>query len=374
MVRVLQVYDTIAVSSGITNVIMSWMRNVDSTQISMDVLACWKKKPDYSEEIMNMGNRVFYIGDEDHITNYSLFIKKIYKFFSNHAKEYDVVHLHSSIFTYPIIYAAKKYGINKCIIHVHSTALGNTRISTLRNLITLIPMKLSKSQYWACSKEAANAWYEKVGIHRYSIINNGIDVNSFYRNEAVREKHRKEWGVDEKTFLLGHISNMSPVKNVPFLIEVAASLIQKGYRIKTVLIGRDQLPEEVRSLIKERNIEDSIINVGVRDDISCCVQALDVCLMPSLAEGYGLVPIEAQVARVPVILSEGFPSIITELPLSFPLELSIEEWENLCERLINNVEDVEIKYNALLYNKFDIKQITSEVVDKYKHLIGVKDI
>lgn len=369
MIKVLQVYDSIAVSSGISNVIMSWIQNVDISQVSMDVLACWRKEPNYSEIIESNGGKVFFIEKTDHISNYISFINKVYEFFSEHAKDYDIVHLHSSIFSFPILFAAKKYGIKRCIVHVHSTVLGNTRLSALRNRVTLLPMKLSKPEYWSCSKEAARAWYDKAGIHKYTIVNNGIELDKFLKNERTRAEYRKKWGASERTVLIGHISNMTPVKNVPFVLNIAEKLINNGCNIKVILIGKDELPEEIKESITKKRLEQFVINAGVRNDIYNCVQAFDICLMPSLSEGYGLVPIEVQAAGIPVILSEGFPSIIANLPLSFPLTLSEEKWTELCEQLIENSEDVQNMYNPTLYKQFDIKEISSNVIDKYKKMM-----
>lgn len=162
---------------------------------------------------------------------------------------------------------------------------------------------------------------------------------------------------------------MTPVKNVPFVINIAEKLINNGYNIKVILIGKDELPEEIKESITKKRLEQFVINAGVRNDIYNCVQAFDICLMPSLSEGYGLVPIEVQAAGIPVILSEGFPSIIANLPLSFPLTLSEEKWTELCEQLIENSEDVQNMYNPTLYKQFDIKEISSNVIDKYKKMM-----
>lgn len=370
MIRVLQIYDSITINSGISSVIMSWIRNADRNKIAIDVLACWRREPDYTDEIKREGGKVFFIEEKDSISNYIGFIRKVYNFFSKNASNYDIVHLHSSIFSYPILFAARKYGVKKCIVHVHSKALGNSKLSAYRNLATLIPMKISKSNYWACSEEAAKVWFEKIGILQYTVVHNGIESEIFVKNKLIRNEYRKKWKIDDSEYLIGHVSNMSAVKNVPFIIEVLYCLINRGYKVKLVLIGKKELPNDTMKSIHGYNLENCIINAGVRDDVEKCVQAFDVCFMPSLSEGYGLVPIETEVAKVPVILSSGFPAVIKHLPLSFPVELITDEWVDKCEWIFKNKGEIDNLYDFGTYKKFDIKLISTEVFERYRRILG----
>lgn len=370
-IRILQIYDSIAVSSGISNVIISWMRNIDLSKVHMDVLACWKKTPSFEEEIKKYNGKIYYIEDREGIHSFWNFVKKIDTFFCEHAKYYDIVHLHSSIFSYPILSAAYKYGIKIRIVHVHSAALGNTRLSALRNKVMLFPMKRFANHFWACSEEAAAIWYKSIGIKNYLIVNNGIETGKYYRNSETRKQYRKLWGIGDNTILIGHISNMSPIKNVPFLIETAKKLVEKGYNLKLVLLGKSELPDDVRKSISLYKMSDYIINAGVRKDIYSCVQAFDVCFMPSKSEGYGLVPIEVQTAEVPVVISMGFPEVISSLPLSFSTNINSEEWVELFERIVRDYDVIrKDSYDRSIYDKFDIKFISETVINEYRRYLG----
>lgn len=366
MIKVLQVYDSLAISSGISSVLISWIKNMDDSKIKSDFLCCWNKKPSYDTIIQNKGSKVYYIEDGEQISDYFGFIKKVKLFMKEHAKEYDIIHLHSSIFSFPILYYAKKFHLKHRVVHVHSAALGSSTISKYRNTIFLLPMKFLSTNFVACSQEAAEVWYEKINIKDYKIINNGIDVESFKDNNYYRNKIRSIWGVEDGTILLGHISNMSPIKNVQFIIKVLRKLIDKGLDYKLVLIGREVLPTELSELIKQLNLKDYIINAGISDKIPNVIQAIDIGVMPSISEGYGLVPLEFQAASIPILISKGFPSIISITPYAMQIELDIDKW---IYKIISLKNSKQINYdNNGIYN-FDISNIANSVYDYYCHIL-----
>lgn len=366
MIKVLQVYDSFSISSGISSVVMSWYRNIDKSEIDMDFLACWHKEPSYEKEILNGGNKIYYIENTNTIDNYFSFIRNVDYFFKEHASTYDVIHLHSAIFSFPILYYAKKYGIKTRIVHVHSSSLGNTKLSSLRNRICLYPMKFLSTNFIACSKEAARLWFESVKIKNYHILNNGLNTIIYKKNLIKRNELRKLWNIQDDEFLLGHISNMTPIKNVPFLIEILNILIKDNRKAKLVLIGKSELPDNVLSLIRQYKLGDYIVNIGVRNDIYDCIQTFDLCLMPSQIEGYGLVPIEVQLAEKTVLISNGFPEIIKETPLAIVIDIKLDKWVSYIEEMIDNKDYMINKFDVEFYNKFDIKRISNELINLYK--------
>lgn len=362
MIKVLQVYDSIAVSSGVSSVLMSWLNNIKNREIKMDFLCCWKREPSYERDIIGLGSKVFYIESIDGISNYISFIKKVKLFMEKYGHDYDIIHLHSSIFSYPILYYAKKYGISERIVHVHSSSLGNRKLSEYRNLLSLYPMKIYANHYWACSKEAAKVWYKGIDSNTIDIINNGIDISSFERDPDSRRQFRYSWKIDGDTIVLGHISNMSNLKNVPFILRVLKEIIKINKNFKLVLIGKTTLPENIYNYIKENNLENYVINAGVSNCINKCIQAIDIGVMPSLSEGYGLVPIEFEAAGIPVLVSDGFPDIISSSFLAIKLELDEKLWCRQILELSKSQKIYEVK-NSL--DKFEITRICKKVSELY---------
>ncbi|MED5618592.1 glycosyltransferase family 4 protein [Ideonella sp. BN130291] len=107
-------------------------------------------------------------------------------------------------------------------------------------------------------------------------------------------------------FLL-HVSRMAPSKNIVALLDLAAAWPEK----RLVLAGAPSpYTDEVRRMVAERGLH----NVLIRHDLSEAQKAwayahCEGFLFPSLAEGFGLPPLEAMHFGKPVFLSR-----LTSLP------------------------------------------------------------
>ncbi|HEM3186954.1 glycosyltransferase [Streptococcus suis] len=349
--RILQIYDHAGISSGIVSVIMSWHRSNLLEDVKFDFLFTKKIEPSYEEEILNCGGEVFYIDDIEEKSSVFTFIKKVNKFFEKNAYRYDGVHLHSANFAFPYLYFAKKYGIPLRILHVHSVAFGNNLLSGIRNIPLIYFNRFLANSFIACSTNAAKTWFGLLGISNFEIIPNPLEVEKYGQNMDIRREVRSQLNIKDDTIILGHVSNMTPLKEVPFIIDVLDRLRQDGFECKLVLIGKDVLPATVKDKINIYNLEQEVINLGVRSDIEMVLHAIDVCLMPSKSEGFGMVPLECQAADVPVIISKNFPKEIKASEKVSVLERDVELWSSEVVKMLpkrfvsNNLNNLKFNFS-----------------------------
>ena len=112
--------------------------------------------------------------------------------------------------------------------------------------------------------------------------------------------------MDATPFLL-HVSRMAPSKNIEALLALAAAW--PGQRL--VLAGAPSpYTEEVRRLVAERGLHNVLIRLDLSESQKAWAYAhCEGFLFPSLAEGFGLPPLEAMHFGKPVFLSR-----LTSLP------------------------------------------------------------
>ena len=216
MIRVLQIVDNMN-SGGIQSFIMNAYRHIDSNKIQFDFLLC-KKDPFYGKEIEELGGKLFYIPAR----NKGLLAnrKALQAFFDDH-KDYQIVHMHESSLSYlePLM-AAKKAGIQKRIIHSHSTRVMGSKVHILLHYINQKRINKIATDYLACGESAADWMYGNSSIRdRVRIIYNGIDVSKFEFNETLRNEIRRELCVEQQ-YVLGHAGRFEPVKNHSFLLDI----------------------------------------------------------------------------------------------------------------------------------------------------------
>lgn len=86
------------------------------------------------------------------------------------------------------------------------------------------------------------------------------------------------------------------------LIDAFAKIIENIPKAKLFFVGRgmlDEVKEEAAKYTREQ-----IVFAGWRDDVSACLNAMDIFVQPSLSEAFSQVLIEAMGVGLPVIATE----------------------------------------------------------------------
>jgi len=138
-------------------------------------------------------------------------------------------------------------------------------------------------------------------------IRNGIDsLPTLSRSHA-----RAILGCEEGRLVIGGIGRMVWEKGFDTLIEAFTLLLQAGHDADLVLIGDGPYLSDYQHLAGKIGLA-RVRFLGEVPNASRLLSGFDIVVQPSLAEGLGLVPIEAMLAGVPVIASEvgGLPEVV----------------------------------------------------------------
>lgn len=258
------------------------------------------------------------------------FLKNTEDFLKKNAYKYDIVHIHSgsSFALARGAKLAKKYGIKKVIVHSHSTGNSNFKSRMVRFIFSFYYKKYVDF-YCACSYDALFWKFSKrlINEDNHKIIKNGIDVDKFIFNEDIRKKYRKELNLDDK-FVIVNIARLSQEKNQKFLIDTFNYIHQKDKSAILLLVGEGPDREYLEDRINELGLNESVILLGMRNDISEILQASDLFAFPSTFEGLGISAIESQATGLITICSEYIPkeAYITDLCKLCPLSNGYEAW------------------------------------------------
>ena len=121
--------------------------------------------------------------------------------------------------------------------------------------------------------------------------------------ERARHRLRAELGLPPDTPLLGMVCRLVQQKGLPYSLEALRRIQSDFPAARLVIIGDGEQAGELRQLAAALGVEERVYWLGWRDDAAELMTALDVLLVPSLWEGFGLVVLEAMARRVPVIAS-----------------------------------------------------------------------
>jgi len=233
--------------------------------------------------------------------------------------------------------AAQKCKVPVRILHSHAS--GNDSDSSLKKFILnvmhiMCKLRLYKAanKFLACSKKAGYWLYPKrlVKAEKLQIINNAIDTSLFKYDKEIRNSIRKELCI-ENEHVIGFVGNFSYQKNIFFLLDVFSIICKQKPNCVLMLAGDG--PDFVRAHIKanELNINDKVLFLGRRKDVSSLMQAMDAFVLPSKSEGLGIVGIEAQACGLRCIFSDNVPEEIkvTSNCEFLSLKENKEKWANI---------------------------------------------
>ena len=350
-------------SGGIETVIMNYYRNIDRSQLQFDFL-CNTDSVAYEDEIISLGGNIFRV--KPRRESRKDFKKEMTHFFSNNAKEYSAIWVNvCSLANIDYLKYAKKYGIKKRIIHAHNSQNMDSFLRGLLHRFNKLFIGKYATDFWSCSKEASKWFYNNsiMNGNNYLLINNAIDFNKYKFDLETRKKYREMLNIDEKTLVLVNVGRMHFQKNHPFILKVFNEVHKNILNSKLILIGDGPDREKIENLVKKYDLEDSVINLGIRNDVPQLMSAMDIFLFPSLFEGLPLVLIEAQASNLLIYASDVISNeVVIDNDLVNLTSLNEDEYywaKQILRNVANNRESNKIE-NLLKEKNYDIKLETKK--------------
>lgn len=314
---------------GLENFIMNIYRNLNRQEVQFDVIVHSIRPGDYTEEIKSLGGKVYLAPRKSkHPIKNFLEIKRIVK-----ENQYDVVIRHSDN-AFPVLdlLAAKMGGAKKRIYQSHSSSSSHVGLHKFFRLF----MGSWATHRFACSENAGKWMY---GKRDFQIVKNAIDIKKYLFRQDVREKVRKEWGMEDKV-VYGHVGIYMPAKNHEFLISFFETIAKKQENARLLLIGEGSLREAMEEQIARLGLEEKVILTGIRNDVPDLLQMTDVFLFPSVYEGLPLSVIEAQSVGLKCLISDRITKevVVTDLVTRLSLEEGEERWADCAIALSKQYE------------------------------------
>jgi glycosyltransferase involved in cell wall biosynthesis len=135
--------------------------------------------------------------------------------------------------------------------------------------------------------------------NRIEIIPTGVELRE-PPSEKERDEARRVWKLDAADFAVGHLGAFTREKGQDVAAEAFALLQDRMPDLRMILAGEGPVLETLRASPPG----DSRLTLpGYVADPATLLAALDLFLMPSRSEGWGLAALEAMASGLPVIAS-----------------------------------------------------------------------
>jgi glycosyltransferase involved in cell wall biosynthesis len=168
--------------------------------------------------------------------------------------------------------------------------------------------------------------------------------------------------------IIGTIGRLVPQKDQRTIICAVDYLAQKGILVELRILGEGPLREDLGKLTIELNLEDQIQFINRTSDIRGFLESIDIFVLASKYEGFGLVLLEAMCAGVPVIAAKN--SAISEvLGPDHKLYFQTSNFLALAERIeyLSSAEISEeiVDDQVINYQRFNPKKMSLAIRQTY---------
>ena len=134
-----------------------------------------------------------------------------------------------------------------------------------------------------------------------SVVYNFVDTSRFRPSPQARRVARTRLGLREDCILLGSVGRFDDQKKPLSLLTVFDRVRRKVPNARLLLVGDGPLKGALQEKIIELGCQDAVTLMGFQTDIENLYPAMDLHLLLSRNEGFGIVTAEAMACGVPAV-------------------------------------------------------------------------
>lgn len=336
---------------GMENFVMNVYANIDRERFQFDFTEHVVKENGYDNRIKELGGKIYVLPRL--VRNPIKCIREIRRIVRE--EQYDVVIRHTAnALVAPQLWACRKEGA-VAVCHSHST----TDPQKLVHYISRPFLVANTDIRIACSQDAGKWMY---GNSDFKILKNAINIQKFSFSEEKRMKIIDEFKLQGKN-IYGHIGNLLPVKNHLFLLDVFREIAKKDENAVLICLGEGEMRTAIESKIAELGLKEKVILTGMRTDADYFASAFRALIFPSVFEGLPLTLIEAQIAGLPIIMSDVITDnvIVTDnLVKKCSLEAGAKAWAEAAMEWPDKCADRKCQQEKIKENGYDLEALVKE--------------
>ena len=246
------------------------------------------------------------------------------------------------------------------------------------------PVLFAVDRFIFVSRHAQESFGYRVPASRASIVYDGVSSLPLDRH-AARQGLLHELNLAPDTKLVGMVARFAPQKDHVTFIKAAAQVVGMHPHVRFLLVGDHTTTEAFRQhhrmlarLIESLGLTPYVIFTGFREDIPHLLAGLDVSVLCTHFEGFGLVIIEAMAQGTPVVATDvpGVTEIISD-PDTGLLHRAGDEGDLASKlRLLLSGETLAERLGRgglrLVKDRFSARRFEAEISEIYRHMLELR--
>lgn len=214
-------------------------------------------------------------------------------------EEFDIIHAHDWL-TYRAGIAAKRVSDKPLVVHIHATEYDRSGENNRNDIVYNMEREGMSAADSVC---AVSDLTRNIVIEKY-----GIDARKVYtlHNAVVPSDKKVQRDKFVKEKIVTFLGRVTFQKGPDYFVETAKLVLDKDPNVRFVLAGDGDMMQHIITRVAELGISDRFHFTGFLrgDDIDKMFGMSDVYVMPSISEPFGISPLEAMRAKVPVVISK----------------------------------------------------------------------
>jgi glycosyltransferase involved in cell wall biosynthesis len=208
-----------------------------------------------------------------------------------------------------------------------------------------------------------------------TVIYNGVDGDKI-NGLAVQDPEDFLTEYADKR-VVGMVARLEPEKGHRYFLEAAAQVLNEHPDVLFLIVGAGSLADSLPKLAASLGISDKIVFTGYRKNVAKLINMMDILVIPSLTEAFGITMVEGMCLGKPCVASAvGGLTEIAGADGDVAFLVPPGDAESLASKiryLLENPETARVmgKQGAkIAAAKFSAEKMTDEITELYYRLLG----
>jgi glycogen(starch) synthase len=270
-------------------------------------------------------------------------------------EQFDLIHAHDWT-AYLAGMAAKTATGKPLILHVHATSFDQAAGDNVDPEI----YKIEKDAFSQADKIIAISQYVKnmivnkhgVDPDKISIVHNGSEVDEPVRHPPTLSELKQQG----KKIVLYH-GRITVQKGVDYFVSAAKRVLDVEPNVVFVISGKGDMEGQIMQQVGALGLSSHFIFAGALwyEERDRMYQSVDLVVMPSVSEPFGLVPLEAMRHGTPSVISK--QSGVSEV-MAHVLKVDFWDTEEMANKIIASLRYPALHYQLVKEGKLELLNIS----------------
>lgn len=210
----------------------------------------------------------------------------------------DVIHTHAS---FSGRLAARAAGVPRIVYTKHRMDW-ETRQGWLKKQGVALLNRLTSDKVIAVSR-AVKEDLMRSGVpeEKIALIYNGINIQK-YKQQAGGGELRARLGIGQDP-VVGMVARLEPEKGHRYFLEAAGRVLEKRGNVFFLVVGTGSLARALADTAQRLGISERVIFTGYQNNVAQYMALMDILVVPSLTEAFGITMIEGMCLGKPCVAS-----------------------------------------------------------------------